>query len=93
MAVLYDSIANSLILAASDDWETLLPGKSWTHLAATFNFDDGTMALYRNGEPLPATYTAAGDRWEVIGDPEPDATCKEGRLRNMANDPDFIRLS
>jgi len=79
-----DDAGNSLILAADNDWETLLPGKTWTHLAATFNFDDGTIALYRNGEPLPASYTAAGDRWKVIGNPEPDAT--------SASDPVGIKV-
>jgi hypothetical protein len=79
-----DDAGNSLILAADDDWETLLPDKTWTHLAATFNFDDGTMALYRNGEPLPASYTVAGDRWEVNGGPEPDVT--------SASDPAGIKI-
>ena len=65
---------NSLILAANDDWEALLPTDAWTHLAATFDFDEGTMALYRNGQPLPASYTSSEDRWEVTGDPEPDVT-------------------
>jgi len=79
-----DDADNSLILAADDDWEALLPNGTWTHLAATFNFDDGTMALYRNGEPLPASYTATGDRWKVIGDPEPDVT--------SASDPAGIKI-
>ncbi len=63
---------DSYTLAATDDWRTLLPANTWTHLAATFDFDNGTMALYRNGEPLPAGYTSDGDRWDVLGDPEPD---------------------
>jgi hypothetical protein len=66
--------ANSSVLAADDDWRTLLPDGVWTHLAATFNFDDGTMALYRNGEPLVATYTSETDAWVVAGPPEPDVT-------------------
>ncbi len=65
---------DSLTLAATDDWPALLPNHRWTHLAATFDFDAGTMALYRNGELLPASYTPAGDRWSVAGDPEPDVT-------------------
>lgn len=63
---------NSLILAANDDWEALLPADTWTHLAATFDFDEGTMALYHNGWPLAATYTSTEDRWRIAGDPEPD---------------------
>jgi hypothetical protein len=52
----------------------LLPANAWTHLAAIFDFDAGTMALYRNGEPLSASYTTTEDSWQVIGDPEPDVT-------------------
>jgi hypothetical protein len=69
-----DDAGDSLILAAKDDWETLLPRNTWTHLAATFDFDNGTMALFRNGEPLPASYTTDADQWKVIGDPEPDVS-------------------
>jgi len=79
-----DDAGNSLILAADDDWEKSLPRNRWTHLAATFNFDDGTMALYRNGESLPASYTAADDRWGVTGGPEPDVT--------SASDPAGIKI-
>jgi hypothetical protein len=65
---------NSFTLAATEDWQTLLPDQVWTHMVATFNFDDGTMALYRNGEPLAATYPAEGDPWNVLGGDEPDVT-------------------
>jgi len=67
-----DDAGSSLILAADEAWEDLLPVNTWTHLAATFNFDDGTMALYRNGELLPATYTSSDDNWQLAGEPEPD---------------------
>jgi Concanavalin A-like lectin/glucanases superfamily len=65
---------NSLTLAATNDWHVLLPNDTWTHVAATFDFDNGTMALYRNGAPLPAAYTTGGDPWSIIGAPEPDVT-------------------
>jgi hypothetical protein len=65
---------NSFTLAARDDWRALLPVDTWTHLAATFDFDRGTMALYRNGIPLDATYTSDADQWAVDGPPEPDRT-------------------
>lgn len=64
----------SLMLAADGDRESLFPAGTWTHLAATFDFDAGTMALYRNGDPLQASYTTGDDRWQVIGHPEPDVT-------------------
>jgi Concanavalin A-like lectin/glucanases superfamily len=79
-----DDAGNSLILAANDDWEALLPGNTWTHLAATYNFDDGTMTLYRNGELLPASYTSVEDNWLVVGDPEPDVV--------TASDPAGIKI-
>ncbi|TAK98395.1 MAG: LamG domain-containing protein [Verrucomicrobia bacterium] len=56
---------NSLTLAATNDWPTLLPSNTWTHLAATFDFDNGVMALYRNGSPLGATNTTTGNRWNI----------------------------
>lgn len=65
---------SSLTLATTNDWQTLLPSNVWTHLVATFDFDNGTMALYRNGQPLAANYTAGGDPWGVIGGIEPDLT-------------------
>lgn len=63
---------NSLTLAATNDWHALIPNDVWTHLAATFDYDNGTMALYRNGTPLGASYTTTGDAWGVVGGIEPD---------------------
>lgn len=65
---------SSLVLAAGEPWQTLLPANAWTHIAATFDFDAGTMALYRNGAPLAAAYTTTGDIWNVNGGAEPDTT-------------------
>jgi hypothetical protein len=76
--------ASSQTFAASQPWDTVLPRDEWVFLAATFDFDDGTMALYRNGEPLEGFYTVAGDPWGVAGEPEPD--------RTSATDPAGIKL-
>lgn len=65
---------SSLTLATTNAWQTLLPNDVWTHLAATFDFDAGTMALYRNGQPLAASYTTSSDAWGVVGGAEPDLT-------------------
>src|SRR6266508_3958476 len=43
--------------------QTLLPPNEWVFLAATFDFNTGAMALYRNGEPMPGFYTVPGDPW------------------------------
>ena len=56
---------NSLTLAATNDWHTLLPSNAWTHLCTTFDFDNGVMALYRNGSPIGATNTTSGNPWNV----------------------------
>ena len=56
---------SSLTLAATNDWHTLLPSNIWTHLTATFDFDNGTMALYRNGSPIGATNTTSGNPWNI----------------------------
>jgi hypothetical protein len=63
---------NSQTYAARERWEDLLPLDRWTFLAATFDFDDGTMALYRDGRPLPGFYVTPGDPWALAGAPEPD---------------------
>ena len=76
--------ASSQTFAASEDWPSILPRDEWVFLAATFDFDDGTMALYRNGRPLPGFYTLPGDPWSIVGDPEPDLT--------SATDPRGIKI-
>lgn len=57
----------SQTFAAHEDWRTLLPQDEWVHLAATFDYTTGKMALYRNGERVPGFYTVAGDPWQVDG--------------------------
>jgi len=73
----------SQTFAASEDWQTLLPPNEWVFLTATFDFDKGTMALYKNGEPLDGFYTVAGDPWGVAG---------PGPHRTSATDPRGIKI-
>ncbi|MEU0528566.1 LamG-like jellyroll fold domain-containing protein [Streptomyces niveus] len=63
---------SSQTFAADADWREILPPDTWVSLAATFDFDTGTMALYRDGRPLPGRHVVAGDPWAVEGAPEPD---------------------
>ncbi|MFD4640007.1 LamG-like jellyroll fold domain-containing protein [Lentzea sp. NPDC058436] len=63
---------DSQTFAATEPWQELLPQNEWVHLAATFDFDTGAMALYRNGRPLDGSYVTAGDPWKLEGEPEPD---------------------
>ncbi|MBA4861610.1 hypothetical protein H1V43_09485 [Streptomyces sp. PSKA54] len=65
--------ASSQTFAASEDWRTLLPPDEWVFLAATFDFNSGAMALYRNGEPLDGFYALSGDPWDLAG-PGPHRT-------------------
>lgn len=58
---------SSQTFAASGDWQELLPDGEWVHLAATFDYTTGEMALYRNGRPLDGSYTNSGDPWQVDG--------------------------
>ncbi|MGC5022397.1 LamG-like jellyroll fold domain-containing protein [Micromonospora sp. DT47] len=74
---------NSQTFAASEDWRTLLPMGEWVHLAATYDFSTGAMALYRNGEPLDGFYTRTDDPWRVSG-PGPHVT--------TASDPRGIKI-
>ncbi|MFB4319517.1 hypothetical protein [Actinomadura sp. 21ATH] len=75
---------DSQTFAASQDWQSVLPKGEWVHLAATFDFDDGTMALYKNGRPLDGFYTRTDDPWALEGEPEPDLT--------TASDPRGIKI-
>jgi glucose/arabinose dehydrogenase len=73
----------SQTFAANDPWPTLLPQNEWVFLAATFDFNTGAMALYRNGERLAGFYAVAGDPWGVAGG---------GRHETSATDPRGIKI-
>ncbi|MET7750645.1 LamG-like jellyroll fold domain-containing protein [Micromonospora sp. NPDC005367] len=73
----------SQTFATAQDWRTLLPAGRWVHLAATFDFSTGVMALYRDGEPLPGFYTRTDDPW-LVGGPGPHVT--------TASDPRGIKI-
>jgi hypothetical protein len=73
----------SQTFAATESWTTLLPRGQWVHLAATFDYDTGAMALYRDGRPVPGVYTTAGDPWQ-LETPGPHVT--------SATDPRGIKI-
>ena len=73
----------SQTFAANEDWRTLLPLNEWVFLAATFDFSTGTMALYRNGEPLDGFYVRSDDPWAIAG---------PGPHRASATDPRGIKI-
>ncbi|MFB9834397.1 hypothetical protein [Actinoallomurus acaciae] len=55
----------SQTFAANEDWRSILPIGRWVFLAASFDYDHGTMRLYKDGRPLDGFYTTAGDPWQV----------------------------
>jgi hypothetical protein len=57
----------SQTFAASAPWQQLLPDGEWVHLAATFDYAKGKMALYRNGRAVDGFYTNPNDPWAVDG--------------------------
>jgi hypothetical protein len=57
--------ASSQTFAATEDWRKILPADEWVFLAATFDFNTGEMALYRDGRPLSGSYVLSGDPWGV----------------------------
>ncbi len=75
---------SSQTFAAREDWQAILPQGEWVFLAATFDYDNGTMRLYRNGRPLDGFYTLSNDPWGVSGPPEPDLS--------SATDPRGIKV-
>jgi hypothetical protein len=75
---------SSQTFAANEDWQSVLPLGTWVFLAATFDFDNATMTLYKNGQPLDGSYVLPGDPWAVSGPPEPDLT--------SATDPRGIKI-
>lgn len=76
--------SSSQTFAANEDWHSILPIGRWVFLAASFDYDNGTMRLYANGRPLDGFYVTAGDPWTVAGPPEPDYT--------SATDPRGIKI-
>ncbi len=47
-----DSVNASGRLGSADPWYVVMPVGQWVHLAATFDFPAGKIALYKNGKPL-----------------------------------------
>jgi hypothetical protein len=75
---------SSQTFAANEDWRSVLPLGTWVFLAATFDFDNMTMKLYKDGRALDGSYVVTGDPWAVAGPPEPDVT--------SATDPRGIKI-
>lgn len=55
--------AASWTYAADLPWREILQRGEWVHLAATFDFAEGQMQLFMNGEQLEGDYTVADNPW------------------------------
>jgi hypothetical protein len=64
----------SQTFAANEDYRSLLPVGEWVHIAATFDFSVGVMALYRNGQAIGGSYTPLDDPWDLTGAANPTAS-------------------
>ncbi|GLY81702.1 LamG-like jellyroll fold domain-containing protein [Actinoallomurus iriomotensis] len=73
----------SQTFAANQDWQSILTPGTWVFLAASFDYDHGTMRLYKNGRPLDGFYTTAGDPWQID---------TPGTHRTTATDPRGIKI-
>lgn len=57
-----------LFVAAALPPDELLPPDTWVHLAATFDYSTGAVALYRDGLPLATLPPSPdGDPWNLAG--------------------------
>jgi glucose/arabinose dehydrogenase len=74
----------SQTFAATEDWHKILPANEWVFLAATFDFNTGSMVLYRNGVPLAGSYVVDGDPWGV--------KTGQGPYFTSATDPRGIKI-
>ncbi|MEV0404393.1 hypothetical protein [Actinoallomurus sp. NPDC050550] len=75
--------SSSQTFAANEDWHSILPIGKWVFLAASFDYDHGTMKLYKNGKPIDGFYVLSGDPWGV-GTP--------GTHYTSATDPRGIKI-
>lgn len=76
--------------ASTENWDVVMPPEKWTHLAATFDFAGGTIALYKNGQPLassPANVTA----WRNTGPTDRTSNTAAGGIKIGGSHPNNSR--
>jgi Concanavalin A-like lectin/glucanases superfamily len=82
-----DSQSGSGSRASVDDWNIVMPPGKWTHLTAAFDFDLGTIDLYRNGAPLASSATDTGN-WNVNGSVNRTSNSSAGGIKIGGSYPD-----
>jgi hypothetical protein len=73
--------------ASADDWYVVLPPNHWTHLAATFDFDHGSIELYKNGLPLAASAASVAN-WQLTADVDRTSNTAAGGIKIGGSYPD-----
>lgn len=73
--------------ASVDDWHVVMPPRVWTHLTAAFDFDFGTIDLYKNGLPLESSETDT-DSWNVNDNVNRTSNTNAGGIKIGGSYPD-----
>lgn len=68
-------------------WYEVLPPNQWTHLTATFDFDQAVVRLYRNGG-LIETEDDELDNWETTDDVDTTSATNAGGIKIGGSFPD-----
>ncbi|TWT97555.1 hypothetical protein Pla108_17070 [Botrimarina colliarenosi] len=75
-----DSQSASGRRASVESWDDVMPPETWTHLAATFDFDTGDILLFKNGVLLDA-----GDpnvnAWQLTDGPDRTSATNSGGIK------------
>jgi hypothetical protein len=75
---------------SKDPWYVVMPPQQWTHLAAAFDFDAGTIALYKNGQPLASDPTNTNN-WRVTPEKDYTSNTAAGGIKIGGSYPDNSR--
>jgi hypothetical protein len=74
--------------ASTDSWEVVMPPGKWTHLAATFDFANGSISLYKNGHPLASGPTNVTAWQNVPGADNRTSNTAAGGIKIGGSHPD-----
>jgi hypothetical protein len=85
-----DSQSGSGTRGSTDPWHVVMPPHVWTHLVATFDFDAGTIALYKNGQPLASDPTNLNN-WRVTAEKDYTSDTAAGGIKIGGSYPDNSR--
>ena len=73
--------------ASVDNWQAVMRPNLWTHLTAAFDFDNGTIDLYKNGLPLESS-DADTSAWNVNSSTNRTSNSNAGGIKIGGSYPD-----